>query len=64
VTIEIDFEGHGIGRLLVPLFVRGDARREMPDNLRRLKERLEAPAERIVSLIASPGTRDHCDRAS
>jgi uncharacterized protein YndB with AHSA1/START domain len=41
VTIELDFEGHGIGKLLVPLVVRRQAEREMPDNLERLKERLE-----------------------
>ena len=42
VTIEVDFTGHGIGRLLVPLVVRRQAAREMPDNMRRLKQRLEA----------------------
>jgi uncharacterized protein YndB with AHSA1/START domain len=42
VTIALDFEGHGIGRLLVPLVVRRQARSEMPANLRRLKERLES----------------------
>ena len=42
VTIELDFAGHGVGRLLVPLVVRRGAREEMPANLRRLKERLEA----------------------
>jgi uncharacterized protein YndB with AHSA1/START domain len=42
VTIELDFEGHGIGKLLVPLVVRRQARAEMPTNMRSLKERLEA----------------------
>jgi hypothetical protein len=42
VTIQIDFEGHGIAKLLVPLVVRRQARNEMPKNMRRLKERLEA----------------------
>jgi hypothetical protein len=42
LTIAIDFEGHGIGKLLVPLVVRRDARKEMPANLQRLKERLES----------------------
>jgi uncharacterized protein YndB with AHSA1/START domain len=42
VTIELDFEGHGIGKLIVPLAVRREARNEMPENLRMLKERLEA----------------------
>jgi uncharacterized protein YndB with AHSA1/START domain len=42
VTIEVDFEGHGIGKLLVPLFVRRQAAKEMPDNMDRLKQRLES----------------------
>jgi uncharacterized protein YndB with AHSA1/START domain len=41
LTIDLDFEGHGIGRLLVPLVVRRGARKEMAANLQRLKERLE-----------------------
>ena len=41
VTITLDFEGHGIGRLLVPLIVRRQARNEMPANTQRLKKRLE-----------------------
>jgi uncharacterized protein YndB with AHSA1/START domain len=44
VTISLDFEGHGIGRLLVPLFVRREARSEMPENMRKLKDRLELPS--------------------
>jgi hypothetical protein len=42
VTIDVDFAGHGIGRLLVPLVVRRQAASEMPGNMRRLKERLES----------------------
>lgn len=42
VTITIDFTAYGIGKLLVPLLVRRQARREMPANLQRLKQRLEA----------------------
>ncbi|HEX8976142.1 MAG TPA: SRPBCC family protein [Solirubrobacteraceae bacterium] len=42
VTIELDFTGHGIGRLLVPLVVRRQAANEMPGNMERLKQRLEA----------------------
>jgi uncharacterized protein YndB with AHSA1/START domain len=42
VTIELDFEGHGIGRLLVPLVVRRQARQEMQRNMSRLKARLES----------------------
>jgi uncharacterized protein YndB with AHSA1/START domain len=41
VTIGLDFEGHGIGKLLVPLVVRRQARNEMPANCRKLKQRLE-----------------------
>jgi hypothetical protein len=42
VTIELDFAGHGIGELLVPLMVRRSAQKEMPGNLDRLKRRLES----------------------
>jgi carbon monoxide dehydrogenase subunit G len=41
VTIAVDFEGQGIGKLLVPLVVRRQARNEMPANCARLKQRLE-----------------------
>jgi uncharacterized protein YndB with AHSA1/START domain len=42
VTIRLDFEGHGIGRVLIPLVVRRQAAHEMPTNMDRLKQRLEA----------------------
>lgn len=42
VTIDLDFSGYGIGKLLVPLVVRRQAAREMPANMSRLKARLEA----------------------
>jgi polyketide cyclase/dehydrase/lipid transport protein len=42
VTIEVDFTGRGIGRLLVPLVVRRQAAAEMPGNMQRLKQCLEA----------------------
>jgi hypothetical protein len=42
VKIDLEFTGHGIGKLLVPLFVRPSARKEMPENLNRLKQRLES----------------------
>jgi Polyketide cyclase / dehydrase and lipid transport len=42
VMIEVDFTGHGIGKLLVPLIVRRQAANEMPENMKRLKQRLEA----------------------
>jgi uncharacterized protein YndB with AHSA1/START domain len=41
VTIGVDFTGHGIGKLLVPLVVRRQAARQMPGNMRRLRDRLE-----------------------
>jgi hypothetical protein len=44
LTISIDFEGHGIGKLLVPLVVRREAAKEMPRNMQRLKANLEAGA--------------------
>jgi uncharacterized protein YndB with AHSA1/START domain len=44
VTISLEFEGHGIGRLLVPLVVRRQARRQLPRNLQKLKEVLEGSA--------------------
>jgi uncharacterized protein YndB with AHSA1/START domain len=41
LTISVDFTGHGIGKLLVPLIVRREARQEMPENMSALKQRLE-----------------------
>ena len=43
-TFELDFEGHGIGKLLVPLVVRRQAQKEMLRNHANLKERLESGA--------------------
>jgi hypothetical protein len=40
----LDFEGRGLGKLLVPLVVRRQARGEMPKNSRKLKELLESGA--------------------
>ena len=42
LTISVDFTGHGIGKILVPLMVRREARKEMPDNMAALKQRVEA----------------------
>ena len=42
LTISVNFTGHGIGKVLVPLVVRRQARKEMPDNLAALKRRMEA----------------------
>ena len=41
LTISIEFHGHGIGKLLVPLAISRQARKEMPANLERLKHRVE-----------------------
>ena len=43
VTIEFDLEGHGLGKLIAPL-ARRDARRQIPKDQERFKERLEAGA--------------------
>src|ERR687891_94134 len=45
VTLELDFEGHGIGKLLVPLVVRRQAQKELPRNMQSLRERLESGAQ-------------------
>jgi hypothetical protein len=42
LTIAVDFAGHGIGKLLVPLIVRRQAQKEMPANVEVLKRRVEA----------------------
>ena len=41
-TFELDFRGHGIGKLLVPLVVRRQASKELPQSHANLKQRLEA----------------------
>ena len=42
LTIAVGFDGHGIGRLLVPLIVRRQAQKEMPANVEALKRHVEA----------------------
>jgi carbon monoxide dehydrogenase subunit G len=44
VTMVLDFKAHGIGRLLLPLVVRRQARKQLPKNQQRLKEVLERGA--------------------
>jgi uncharacterized protein YndB with AHSA1/START domain len=44
VTIELEFTGHGIGKLLVPLLVRPQSRKEMQRNMQRLRTRIENTA--------------------
>jgi uncharacterized protein YndB with AHSA1/START domain len=41
LTISVDFTGHGIGKILVPLMVRREARKEMPGNIAALKRLIE-----------------------
>jgi uncharacterized protein YndB with AHSA1/START domain len=43
VTIELDFEGHGFGKLLRPIVV-SQARKQVPKDQQQLKERLETGA--------------------
>jgi carbon monoxide dehydrogenase subunit G len=42
LTISVDFTGNGIGKILVPLIVRREARKEMPANMAALKRRVQA----------------------
>ena len=42
LTISVDFAGHGIGKILVPLMIHREARKEMPGNMAALKHRMEA----------------------
>lgn len=44
-TMELDFEGHGIGKLLVPLVVRRGAKKELDQSHQGLKRALEASPE-------------------
>jgi hypothetical protein len=43
VTIDLDFEGHGVGKLMAPV-ARSQARKQVPKDQQRLKERLESGA--------------------
>lgn len=43
VTMELDLRGQGFGKLIAPL-ARRDARKQVPKNQARLKERLESGA--------------------
>ena len=42
VTVELDFHGHGVGKLIAPL-VMAQARKEVPRSCQRLKYQLERP---------------------
>ncbi|MFE2874623.1 SRPBCC family protein [Streptomyces roseus] len=41
LTLDLDFEGHGIGRVIAPLVVKPHARKEMPRDEEMLKHLLE-----------------------
>ncbi|WP_037677530.1 SRPBCC family protein [Streptomyces griseus] len=41
VTMEIELEGHGVGKVLVPLVVRPQVRKELPYDEQLLKQHLE-----------------------
>jgi uncharacterized protein YndB with AHSA1/START domain len=43
-TISLDLKGNGIGKLLLPLFVRRQAQTEMPKNMEKLRKNLESGA--------------------
>ena len=43
MTLELDLQGHGLGKLIAPL-ARRDARKQVPQDQARLKERLESGA--------------------
>src|SRR5919201_2524022 len=43
VTLRLDLQGHGFGKLIAPL-ARRDARKQVPKDQARLKERLERGA--------------------
>jgi polyketide cyclase/dehydrase/lipid transport protein len=42
LTIAVGFEGHGIGKVLLPLLARHQAQKETPANIATLKRRIEA----------------------
>jgi uncharacterized protein YndB with AHSA1/START domain len=42
VTLNLELKGHGVGKLLLPLFVQRQAKKEMPLNAQNLKEQLES----------------------
>jgi hypothetical protein len=42
VTISLEFDGHGIGKLLIALLIRRQARKQLPRNQQKLKNCLSA----------------------
>jgi carbon monoxide dehydrogenase subunit G len=43
VAIEVDFQGYGMGKMILPVVVR-EARKEVPESVQKLKAQLEAGA--------------------
>ncbi|MGR7000861.1 hypothetical protein ACU686_26940 [Yinghuangia aomiensis] len=41
VTMALDFEGHGMGKVMLPLVVRPHVKKELPCNEQKLKDVLE-----------------------
>ncbi|MGA4541500.1 SRPBCC family protein [Uniformispora flossi] len=41
VTMALDFEGHGMGKVMLPLVVRPHVKKELPRNEQKLKDVLE-----------------------
>jgi hypothetical protein len=39
--MDLDFEGHGAGKFIIPRFARRAARKQLPRNLQNLKDILE-----------------------
>jgi uncharacterized protein YndB with AHSA1/START domain len=58
LTISVDFSGHGIGKILVPLMVRREARKEMPGNVAALKQKMEADSAANHRDLAGDGQDD------
>jgi hypothetical protein len=54
-TFELDFDGHGIGKLLVPLFVRRQAAKELPESHENLKKHRATPFD--CAAVAPPAYR-------
>jgi uncharacterized protein YndB with AHSA1/START domain len=48
ITITLDFQAHGIGKLLLPLVVRRQARKTLPKEAQELKLTLERPGSGVT----------------
>jgi len=46
VTLELDLQGHGLLGLIVGPLARGQARKQVPEDQKRLKEKLESGVQR------------------